>query len=131
MSESGTTIPSSEWSASVPPVPQGKYLWTRITQTYNTGAPVVSYSVSRMGMDGAGSVSSVNSVSPNSEGNVVLTPDDVGAASLDYVNERTLIAEDPNGDGNIVLKYGMVMTSALPEHKLLDLEVEPSTASVV
>ena len=76
---SGTIIPSEAWTTSVPVVAQGKYLWTRTTQTFNTGSPVVSYSVARMGLDGAGSVVSVNNVSPNTEGNVVLTPEDVSA----------------------------------------------------
>lgn len=78
-SDSGTIIPSGSWTVTVPAVAQGKYLWTRITQTYNTGSPVVSYSVSRMGIDGSGSVSSVNDVSPDSNGNVAITPDDIGA----------------------------------------------------
>lgn len=79
VSDSGTIIPSGEWSTSVPVVGQGKYLWTRTTQTYNTGNPVVSYSVSRMGLDGSGSVSSVANISPDSDGNVPLTAEDVGA----------------------------------------------------
>lgn len=79
-SDSGTIIPSGSWSTTVPNVPQGKYLWSRVTQTYNTGSPVVSYSVSRMGMDGSGSVSSVAGVSPDSSGDVPLTPDLIGAA---------------------------------------------------
>ena len=78
-SDSGTIIPSGTWSASVPVVAQGKYLWTRTTNTFNTGNPVVAYSVSRIGMDGAGSVSSVAGVSPDINGNVSLTPDNVGA----------------------------------------------------
>lgn len=78
-SDSGTNAPSGAWSTTVPSVPQGQYLWTRVTQTYNTGSPVVSYSVSRMGIDGSGSVSSVAGVSPDSAGNVALTPDDIGA----------------------------------------------------
>ena len=78
-SDSGTIVPSGSWTVTVPAVAQGKYLWTRVTQTYNTGSPVVSYSVSRIGMDGSGSVSSVNEVSPDSNGNVQLTPDDIGA----------------------------------------------------
>lgn len=79
VSDSGTIIPSGEWSTSVPVVAQGKYLWTRTTQTYNTGNPVVSYSVSRMGLDGSGSVSSVANISPDSDGNIPLTAEDVGA----------------------------------------------------
>lgn len=78
-SDSGTIIPSGSWSASVPSVAQGKYLWTKTSNTYNTGSPVVAYSVSRFGIDGAGSVSSVNNQSPDANGNVKLTAGDVGA----------------------------------------------------
>lgn len=78
-SDSGTIIPSGVWSTSIPVVAQGKYLWTRVTQTYNTGDPVVSYSVSRMGLDGSGAVSSVAGISPNPDGNVPLTASNVGA----------------------------------------------------
>lgn len=82
VSDSGTIIPSGTWETSVPVVGQGKYLWTRSTITYNTGSPVVSYSVSRMGIDGSGSVSSVAGVSPDETGNVALTAADVGALSV-------------------------------------------------
>lgn len=34
------------------------------------------------------------------------TAADVGAATEKYVNDRTLIATDPNNDGNIVFSYG-------------------------
>lgn len=78
-SDSGTIIPSGTWGTSVPVVAQGKYLWTRSTIAYNTGSPVVSYSVSRMGIDGSGAVSSVCGVSPDSNGNVALAAGDVGA----------------------------------------------------
>ena len=79
--DSGTIIPSGNWSTSIPVVAQGKYLWTRTTNTFNTGDPVISYSVSRMGMDGAGSVSSVAGVSPDLNGNVALTAENIGALS--------------------------------------------------
>lgn len=79
VSDSGKIIPSGSWSSSVPTVPQGKYLWTRTTNTFNTGAPVVSYSVSRMGLDGTGSVSSVADISPDENGNVPLTAEHIGA----------------------------------------------------
>lgn len=79
VSDSGAIIPSGAWSASIPVVAQGKYLWTRTSNTYNTGSPVVAYSVSRFGIDGAGSVSSVNNQSPDANGNVELTAENVGA----------------------------------------------------
>lgn len=81
-SDSGTIIPSGSWSTTIPNVPQGKYLWTKIVQTFNTGSPVTFYAVSRMGMDGSGSVSSVGGKSPDSTGNVSLGAADVGALPI-------------------------------------------------
>lgn len=82
VSDSGTIIPSGSWGSSVPVVSQGKYLWTKTEVRFNTGDPIVSYSVSRMGIDGTGSVSSVAGVSPDATGNVTLTADDVGALAV-------------------------------------------------
>ena len=61
-------------------------LWTKTEMQFNTGDPIVSYSVSRMGIDGTGSVSSVAGVSPDATGNVNLTADDVGAAPVDHTH---------------------------------------------
>ena len=79
VSDSGTIIPSGSWGSSIPEVSQGKYLWTKTELRFNTGDPIVSYSVARMGIDGTGSVSSVAGVSPGSDGNVALTAADIGA----------------------------------------------------
>ena len=79
VSDSGTIIPSGAWSSSIPVVSQGKYLWTKTELKFNSGDPVTSYTVARMGMDGTGSVSSVAGVSPDATGNVTLTAADVGA----------------------------------------------------
>lgn len=83
-SASGTQVPTGSWSSTVPTVAQGQFLWTRTTITFNSGNPVVIYSVARMGMDGSGAVSSVNDVSPDASGNVTLTGDDltVGGETL-------------------------------------------------
>ena len=78
---SGTVIPSGSWSSSIPSVTQGQFLWTRIVQQFNTGSPITAYSVSRMGLDGLGSVVSVAGVAPNNDGNVPLTAADVKALS--------------------------------------------------
>lgn len=80
VSESGTIVPSGSWLSEIPNVPQGKYLWTRTVLTFNTGTPVTSYSVARMGLDGTGSVSAVNGKSPDSTGNVKLSAADINAA---------------------------------------------------
>ena len=79
--DSGTIIPSGVWGASIPVVAQGKYLWTRTTTTFNNESSSLAYSVSRMGLDGAGSVSSVANISPDANGNVALTAENVGARS--------------------------------------------------
>ena len=81
---SGTTAPTGTWSATIPSVTAGNFLWTRITTTFSDGATAVSYSVSRMGVDGSGSVVTVNNVSPDSNGNVELDADDVGALPDTY-----------------------------------------------
>lgn len=82
VSDSGTIIPSGAWGSSIPVVSQGKYLWTKTEVRFNTGDPIVSYSVARMGIDGTGSVSSVAGVSPDETGNVTLTAADVGALAV-------------------------------------------------
>lgn len=79
VSDSGTVPPSGDWLYEVPTVAQGKYLWTRIMIGFNTGNPFAFYSVSRMGIDGTGAVSTVCGVAPNSSGNVNLSASDVGA----------------------------------------------------
>ena len=76
---SGNTAPTGSWSTTVPTVPSGQYLWTRIKLTFNSGNPLTAYSVARMGIDGSGAVASVNGVSPDSTGNVSITADNVGA----------------------------------------------------
>ena len=52
-STSDTTAPTGTWSTSVPSVANGSYLWTRTTITYTDSTTSVSYSVARMGNDGA------------------------------------------------------------------------------
>lgn len=80
--DSGTIIPSGSWTTSVPHVTPGKFLWTREVTQFNTGSPIVKYSVSRFGMDGLGSVTTVAGVSPDPNGNVNLDADDVKALPI-------------------------------------------------
>ncbi|MEI3258246.1 MAG: phage tail spike protein [Faecalimonas umbilicata] len=51
--ESGTEVPTGEWSAYPVPVEAGKYLWTRTIITYTDRSSTTSYSVSKNGVDGA------------------------------------------------------------------------------
>ena len=76
-STNGVDVPTGTWSSTIPTVPQGSYLWIRTTLTWNGGDETVLYSVSRNGVDGSGSVSSVNSISPDGNGNVTLPYDSV------------------------------------------------------
>ena len=82
VSDSGTIIPSGVWSTSIPVVTPGKYLWARTTTQFNTGTPNYAYSISRFGIDGTGSVVTVNSVSPDEFGNVELTAEQLECLGL-------------------------------------------------
>ena len=66
-----STVPAT-WYDQIPTVAQGDYLWTRVTLTFNDGTQSSFYSVARNGLDGLGSVVTVNNVSPDGNGNVTL-----------------------------------------------------------
>ena len=109
VSDSGTIVPSGSWGTTIPTVPQGKYMWTRVTTTFNTGSPAVSYSVTRMGIDGTGSVSSVNDKSPDESGNVSLSAEDIPTSSgrsvqtsLDDKQETLTAGENISISGSVI-----------------------------
>lgn len=52
-SVSGITAPTGDWYPTPPVVTPGNYLWARTTTTYTYGAPHLSYSVSKQGIDGS------------------------------------------------------------------------------
>lgn len=52
-SSSGTTAPTGTWSASVPSVSAGQFLWTRTITNYSNSTSTTSYSVGRMGTNGS------------------------------------------------------------------------------
>ena len=89
---SGTTAPGGSWLQAVPPVPQGQFLWTKTDVTFNTGDTITWYSVSRMGIDGTGAVSTVCGVDPDSGGNVPLTGADIPQSSDDPTSMSTAIS---------------------------------------
>lgn len=89
---SGTTAPSGSWLQAVPPVPQGQFLWTKTEVAFNTGDTITWYSVSRMGIDGTGAVSTVCGVDPDSGGNVPLTGADIPQSSDDPTSMSTAIS---------------------------------------
>lgn len=97
-SADGTTAPSTGWQSTIPTVPGGQYLWTKVTTTYSDSTQEVVTMPARQGADGAGTgtVTSVNNVDPDGSGNVELTATDVGAVAK--VNNTT-----PDEEGNVTL----------------------------
>ena len=83
-SSSGSTIPSGTWLNAIPnPLTQGMFLWTKSVITYDTGDTLTQYSISHQGLDGTGSVNSVDGVSPDASGNVALTANDIPISAQD------------------------------------------------
>ena len=96
--QSGTVAPSGSWTPNVPTVTQGNYLWTKTELNFNDGTTVTAYSVTRMGVDGTGSVSSVNNVSPDGNGNVALTGTDIPMSDNQSIQTHVTDAEDDIAD---------------------------------
>lgn len=71
------TSATGTWQSTVPTVRSGYYLWTHVTLTFDTGDPVDWFDVAHQGVDGEGSVSSVNSIGPDANHNVLLTASDI------------------------------------------------------
>jgi hypothetical protein len=110
---SGIEAPQDGWSAIVPTVPQGSYLWTRAVVQFNSGGPVTLQFATRYGLDGTGSVVSVNNVSPESNGNVELTSDDITFADGSIADELLYLRQMYYKSGNTVVEtytpaYGYV-----------------------
>lgn len=71
-------IPTGPWLSQLPAATPQHFIWSRTIAHYDSG-DVTSYSVSRNGANGTGSVRSVCGLSPDDSGNVALTAGDVGA----------------------------------------------------
>lgn len=78
---SGTTKPTGEWSATIPTVAKGQYLWTKTVVTYSDGKSTEAYSVSYQGTNGTPGkdaitvtiTSSNGTIFKNNSGSTVLT----------------------------------------------------------
>lgn len=88
-SSSGTSIPTGEWTASVPNLNQGEYLWTRSTVRFNSGQPISWYSVGYKGLNGEGS-GTVRSVSVVAGSGISIIGDstitDMGTVTVGHSN---------------------------------------------
>ena len=76
---SGTVVPEGSWTTTIPTITPGNFLWTRLQLAFNDDTITTVYSVARFGIDGTGSVSSVNNQSPDANGNVALTASNIPA----------------------------------------------------
>lgn len=116
-SNSGTVVPQSTWTTTIPTVAQGNYLWTRTVLNFNDGTTVTSYSVARMGIDGSGAVSTVNSISPDGNGNVALTADDILLANNVSVEDTIVQVETDMGDVSNLITSASDCVGAINEVK--------------
>lgn len=79
--DSGTTAPTGTWSSDVPPVSEGKYLWTRTDLTFDDGTKSTSYNVSKVGSSGADGKTTYVHIKYSNDGGVTFTAnngEDVG-----------------------------------------------------
>lgn len=105
VSESGTEVPSV-WGNTVPTVPQGSYLWTKRRVVYSTADETTEYTVTRNGIDGLGSVSSVNNLSPDAHGNVELPIDTTPVAnSGNFITSGAVATVKSQAELNLALPY--------------------------
>ena len=93
-SSSGTVAPSGSWTTTIPSVTPGNFLWTRTQLAFNDGTTVTSYSVSRYGIDGTGAVSTVNQISPDSNGNIALAATNIPMSDNQSIQTHVADAED-------------------------------------
>ena len=113
---SGTVIPSGSWTTTIPSVTPGNYLWTRTRITFNDDTEITAYSVSRFGIDGTGSVSTVNGQSPDINGNVALTAGNIPTSDNQSVQahldaRRTAAAQDAIDEAQDAAIAGIILES--------------------
>lgn len=117
---SAAEIPTGEWLPAIPETPQGAFLWSRMVHQFNTGEPVTVYSVSRMGLDGLGTLRTVNGIEPDENGNINLTAANVGALAKTGDSFQGLM--NANGHRLTGLPSPTDDTDAVPYSLVKDLE---------
>lgn len=84
---SGTVSPIGTWTATIPIVPQGQFLWTRTVFIYTDETTATAYTAARQGMDG------------NGAGNTTVYTDNVLQHRVDFTSDPqtqiTAIANKP------------------------------------
>ena len=103
ISDSGSVIPSGDWTSDMPETQQGEFLWTRLTITWNDGTENTLYSFSRDGIDGIGTVNSVNGYTPDENNNV----------TLPFDTTPTKSSENPVTSGGVYESKPFVVTATI------------------
>ena len=85
-SSSGTVAPTS-WSDTRPATTPGTWQWTKTTITFDNNTSTTIYNAAYQGLNGNGSVNSVNSVNPNQNGNVSLVALNIPTSSGSNVQD--------------------------------------------
>lgn len=92
VSSSSQTMPTT-WIDEIPLIEQGEFLWNRTIVVYSDGNSTTTYNVSRQGVDGVGSISTINGHGPDTNRNVQLYGDDFINMT---VNEDDILVVDFN-----------------------------------
>lgn len=135
---SGTIIPTGAWSPNPPAVAQGGYLWTKTVLTFDDATTETAYSVAYQGMDGSGSVTTVDGIQPVS-GDVPLltigtapptsaTPGSVGSRYFDKIQSTLYICTASSGGSQTWAPAG---TSIEVDDQLDDTSANPVENSVI
>lgn len=102
---SGTSQPTGTWSATVPSVPSGQFLWTRTVITYTDDNVSTFYSVSKAGENGQAAViyyllPSADKITKGFTGTI--DPETVTCAKYRQVGNQTAVIDTTS---SIVIKY--------------------------
>lgn len=138
-SSSGVVVPEGAWTTTIPSVAPGYYLWTRTQLTFTDGTVVTSYAVSRNGIDGSGAVSSVNSISPDPNGDIALTASDIPTSDSTSVQQHITSIESDIDDldtykfihisGQITsLPYTYSASAITASHRVINLQLGTPSA---
>lgn len=122
-SDSGTVVPTGSWETVMPSVRPGWYLWTRTTLTFNSGSPVVFYSATRQGIDGAGSPGTQTPLS-NTAGGAVGTSDSF--SRQDHQHPLQTAGETPAADSVSVQSHINTI-----EANIKSLEISPGLKTLL
>lgn len=108
VSNQAATPPAGTWSSTIPDVPSGQYLWTRVILTFSDNSTSTSYSISRFAVDGNGIESSSVSYKASTDG--VNPPTGTWSASMPNVNPNEYLWTRTTlnlGDGTQVISYSV------------------------